>query len=134
MTIFTALIGNESQTDNMWFTIKYLVVATLFLLLLWRLSKWLIRRNGFKPTRIVKVHQTTPFTQGKWVTIMEIDGVFYIVASDKNGMVLLDKRETLDLTIAEDEGEKRFTELFKKQLVNQQIKRGDNQNEHEDEQ
>ena len=97
MAIFTASIGPNSQVDNMWFTIKYIVVATLFLLLLWLLSRWLIQKKGHVQTGFIKVHQTTPFVGGKLLSVIEIEGVFYIVATDKNNITLIDKRDNLEI-------------------------------------
>lgn len=97
MSIFTASIGPNSHGDNMWFTIKYIVVATLFLLLLWLLSRWLIQKKGRVQTGIIKVHQTMPFAGGKLLSVLEIDGVFYLIATDKNNITLIDKREHLEI-------------------------------------
>lgn len=97
MSIFTASIGPNSQVDNMWFTIKYIVVATLFLLLLWLLSRWLIQKKGHVQSGFVKVHQTMPFAGGKILSILEIEGVFYLIATDKNNITLIDKRENLEI-------------------------------------
>lgn len=97
MSIFTASIGLNSQSDNMWFTIKYIVVATLFLCALWLLSRWLVQKKGTIQHGFVKVHHTTAFANGKYLSIVEVDGIYYVLGTDKNGITLIDKREEMNI-------------------------------------
>lgn len=97
MSIFTASIGLNSQSDNMWFTIKYIVVATLFLCALWLLSRWLVQKKGTVQQGFVKVHHTTTFANGKYLSVVEVDGIYYVIGTDKSTITLIDKRDHIEI-------------------------------------
>ncbi len=91
MIIFTYLVGAYSRSENMWFTIKYIVVATLFLCVLWFISRWLTKQNFNRPGMYINVVQTTGMLGGKSFVLIEVQGIYYLLAMDKNNIVLIDQ-------------------------------------------
>lgn len=131
MSIFTASLGLNSQTDNMWFTIKYIVVATLFLCVLWFISRWLVQQKGSIQKSFVKKHHTTHFANGKYLSVVEVDGVYYVIATDKNNITLIDKREQLNLpNELPENGKKEFKDMLSK-IITKQGKKEENKDDGE---
>jgi len=101
MSIFTALIqasDKYNETNNTLFTIKYIIVATVFLLLLWWLSRWITKQqNVVKKNHNIKIMERMALSNDKFLYLIELDGIYYLVGSDKSGMTVIDKREHLNL-------------------------------------
>ncbi|GAB6109221.1 flagellar biosynthetic protein FliO [Fusibacter bizertensis] len=102
MNIFTCSIaglvpGYNRSTDTL-FMIKYIIVATVFLFLLWGASKYLTKKQfvGIK-NKNIKIIERVAITNDKFLFLVELDGVHYMISSDKNGMRLIDKREHLNI-------------------------------------
>ncbi|MCA0384172.1 MAG: flagellar biosynthetic protein FliO [Firmicutes bacterium] len=99
MNIFTlTILGVINRSTDTWFTIKYVVVATVFLLLLWGLSRYVTNRHSvIVREKNIKVIERVAISNEKSIYLFLLDGIYYLVASDKSGMTLLDKREHLNL-------------------------------------
>jgi hypothetical protein len=78
--------------------IKYIIVATVFLFLLWGISKYLTKKQfvGIR-NKNMKVIERVAITNDKYLFLVELDGIHYMISSDKNGMRLIDKREHLNI-------------------------------------
>jgi len=104
MNIFTCsmlAIGRSNNSSDTWFTIRYIIVATVFLFLLWGLSKYLTKRHfvGLREKNI-KVVERVAISNDKFLYLIELDKIFYLIGSDKSGMVMIDKREHLNIEIS----------------------------------
>lgn len=101
MNIFTSFIQASikyNDTNNTLFTIKYIIVATVFLLLLWWLSKWVTKQHGvIKRNTNIKVVERIAISNDKFIYLVELDQIFYLIGSDKSGMTVIDKREHLNI-------------------------------------
>jgi len=101
MNIFTSYIqatAKYNSSNNTLFTIKYIVVATVFLFLLWGLSKWVTRQNVvIKKNTNIKVVERIAISNDKFIYLIELDQMFYLIGSDKSGMTVIDKREHLNI-------------------------------------
>lgn len=102
MNIFTCSIAGfvpeYNRSSDTLFMIKYIIVATVFLFLLWGVSKFLTKRQfvGFR-NKNIKVIERIAITNDKFLFLVELDGVHYMISSDKSGMRLIDKREHLNI-------------------------------------
>lgn len=102
MNIFTCsiagLVPEYNRSSDTLFMIKYIIVATVFLFLLWGVSKFLTKRQfvGFR-NKNIKVIERIAITNDKFLFLVELDGVHYMISSDKSGMRLIDKREHLNI-------------------------------------
>lgn len=101
MDIFAYTIAGLTginRTNDTMFTIKYVVVVTVFLFLLWGVSRYLTKRQHltFKEKNI-KVVERVALSSDKYLYLIELDQVYYLVSSDKSGMSLIDKREHLNI-------------------------------------
>lgn len=105
MNILTFALSNSAgyynNSSDTWFTIKYIVVATVFLFLLWGLSKYLTKKDftGLAEKNI-KVIERIAISNDKFLYLIELDNVHYLVGCDKNGMTVIDKREHLNIEIS----------------------------------
>lgn len=101
MNIFAYTISSLSgygRSNDTWFTVKYFIVTIVFLFLLWVLSKVIINHNGPKVrSHNMKVIERISISRDKSIILVELDGIHYLIGSDKNNMVLLDKREDLNI-------------------------------------
>ncbi len=95
----THLAGYDNSSDTL-FTIKYIIVATVFLFLLWGLSKYLTKRHfvGLREKNI-KVIERIAISNDKFLYLVELDQIHYLIGSDKSGMTVIDKREHLNIEI-----------------------------------
>ena len=94
IAVFT---GNKNSNDTM-FTIKYIIVVTVFLFLVWGLSKLVTKRHfSTLGARNIKVIERIAISNDKFFYLIELDGVHYLIGSDKNGMTVIDKREHLNI-------------------------------------
>jgi flagellar biogenesis protein FliO len=101
MDIFAYTIAGVTginRTNDTMFTIKYVVVVTVFLFLLWGVSRYLTRRQHltFKEKNI-KIVERVALSNDKYLYLIELDQVHYLISSDKSGMSLIDKREHLKI-------------------------------------
>ncbi len=101
MSIFTYTISSLSgygRSNDTWFTVKYFIVAIVFLFLLWVVSKVIISQNGVKMrSNNMKVIERLSISKDKAILLVELDGIHYVIGSDRNNMVLLDKRDDLKI-------------------------------------
>ncbi|MDO4800179.1 MAG: flagellar biosynthetic protein FliO [Bacillota bacterium] len=68
----------------------------MFLLLLWFVSRYLIkRRGGFPSNSRIRVRERALLHGDTVVALVEVEGKNYIVASNKNSVTLLDVRDDL---------------------------------------
>lgn len=126
MNIFTCSltgISKYNSTSDTLFTVKYIIVATVFLLLLWGLSKYLTKRQGITiRQKNIKVIERIAISADKFLFLIELDGLYYLISSDKSGMRLIDKREHLnleDMKISETQSGA-FFEQLKKTIIKQE--------------
>lgn len=126
MNIFTCSltgISKYNSTSDTLFTVKYIIVATVFLLLLWGLSKYLTKRQGITiRQKNIKVIERISISADKFLFLIELDGLYYLISSDKSGMRLIDKREHLnleDMKISETQSGA-FFEQLKKTIIKQE--------------
>lgn len=101
MSIFTYTISSLSgygRSNDTWFTVKYFIVAIVFLFLLWVVSKVIISQNGVKVrSNNMKVIERISISKDKSILLIELDGIHYLIGSDRNNLSLLDKREDLKI-------------------------------------
>lgn len=94
IAVFT---GNKNSNDTM-FTINYIIVVTVFLFLLWGLSRMVTKRHfSTLSERNIKVIERIAISNDKFFYLIELDGVHYLIGSDKSGMTVIDKREHLNI-------------------------------------
>ncbi|OJV64680.1 MAG: hypothetical protein BGO41_13850 [Clostridiales bacterium 38-18] len=123
MNIFTCSltgISKYNSTSDTLFTVKYIIVATVFLLLLWALSKYLTKRQGVTiRQKNIKVIERVAISADKFLFLIELDGLYYLIGSDKNGMRLIDKREHLNLEYVKPQETQSgaFFEQLKKSII-----------------
>lgn len=97
-TCFIAAVTKETQISDTWFTVKYIIVATVFLFLLWGLSKYLTSKQSVKLNeRNIKVVERIAISNDKFFYLIELDKVYYLVGSHKGGFTVIDKREHLNI-------------------------------------
>ncbi|MDN5351459.1 MAG: Flagellar biosynthesis protein FliO [Clostridiales bacterium] len=128
MNFFTASIQN-TQSSDLWFTIKYIIVATLFIYLLWMFSRFLTKKNHIAlKGRRVKIVERVPLSNDKSLILVELGNIFYLIAVHKTGIVLLDTRTDLpDLSDAVSEPD--FLDRLKTALNHQKTSDKDTKNE-----
>lgn len=126
MNIFTCSltgISKYNSTSDTLFTVKYIIVATVFLLLLWALSKYLTKRQGVTVRqKNIKVIERIAISADKFLFLIELDGLYYLISSDKSGMRLIDKREHLNLEVMKTSETQSgaFFEQLKKSIIKQE--------------
>ncbi len=99
MNLITLSFINASRANDLWFTIRYLIVATLFIYFLWLFSKFLTKKSGISlKDRRIKLHERLPLSNDKYLILIELENIFYLVACDKNGYTVIDKRDNLDFS------------------------------------
>ena len=110
MNIFTCSltgISKYNSTSDTLFTVKYIIVATVFLLLLWGLSKYLTKRQGITiRQKNIKVIERISISADQFLFLIELDDLYYLISSYKSGMRFIDKREHLkldDMKISENQ-------------------------------
>ena len=88
------------------------IVATVFLFLLWGLSKYLTKRHfvGLREKNI-KVIERVAISSDKFLYLVELDQIHYLIGSDKSGMTVIDKREHLNIEIIEPQIDAFFEQL-----------------------
>ncbi|MBM7560597.1 flagellar biosynthetic protein FliO [Fusibacter tunisiensis] len=97
MSLFTYALTTYNQTDDVWFTIRYIVVATLFISVLWIFSKALTKKNQMSlKGRKIRVLERTLLSNDKSLVLVELENIFYLLAVDKTGIHVVDKRDDLD--------------------------------------
>ncbi|MDK2865865.1 MAG: Flagellar biosynthesis protein FliO [Clostridiales bacterium] len=98
-SIFMPLIldaSNASNVSNYWFSIKYVAMVVIFIYLLWIFSKWLTNKNYISlKDRNIKVLDRTALSNDKYIVLVELENIFYLLGVDKNGITLIDKRDDL---------------------------------------
>lgn len=101
MNIFTYTISSLSgygRSNDTWFTVKYFIVAIVFLFLLWVVSKLIISQNGVKMrSHNMKVIERISLSKDKSILLIELEGIHYLIGSDRNNIVLLDKRDDVKI-------------------------------------
>ena len=125
MGIFTCsilAIGSSNSSSDTLFTIRYIIVATVFLFLLWGFSKYLTKRHfvGLREKNI-KVIERVALSNDKFLYLIELDHIYYLVSSDKSGMTMIDKREHLNIEISKQIEPQ--TDAFFEQLKSSFLKR-----------
>lgn len=122
----TRLAGYDNSSDTL-FTIKYIIVATVFLFLLWGLSKYLTKRHfvGLREKNI-KVIERVAISSDKFLYLVELDQIHYLIGSDKSGMTVIDKREHLNIEISKQIEPQ--TDAFFEQLKTSILKRESKKN------
>lgn len=92
----TYALTSYNRSDDLWFTIRYIIVATLFICILWIFSKAITKKNYISlKDRRIKVVERTLLSNDKSLLLVELENIFYVLAMDKNGIHLIDKREDL---------------------------------------
>lgn len=126
MNIFTCSltgISKYNSTSDTLFTVRYIIVATVFLLLLWALSKYLTKRQGVNiRQKNIKIIERIAISADKFLFLIELDGLYYLISSDKSGMRLIDKREHLNLEVMKTSETQSgaFFEQLKKSIIKQE--------------
>ncbi len=122
----TRLAGYDNSSDTL-FTIKYIIVATVFLFLLWGFSKYLTKRHfvGLREKNI-KVIERIAISNDKFLYLVELDQIHYLIGSDKSGMTVIDKREHLNIEISKQIEPQ--TDAFFEQLKTSILKRESKKN------
>ena len=122
----TRLAGYDNSSDTL-FTIKYIIVATVFLFLLWGLSKYLTKKHfvGLREKNI-KVVERVAISSDKFLYLVELDQIHYLIGSDKSGMTVIDKREHLNIEISKQIEPQ--TDAFFEQLKTSILKRESKKN------
>jgi flagellar biogenesis protein FliO len=122
----TRLAGYDNSSDTL-FTIKYIIVATVFLFLLWVFSKYLTKRHfvGLREKNI-KVIERIAISNDKFLFLVELDHIHYLIGSDKSGMTVIDKREHLNIEISKQIEPQ--TDAFFEQLKTSILKRESKKN------
>jgi flagellar biogenesis protein FliO len=98
-------------------------VATVFLLLLWAVSKYLTKRQGVNiRQKNIKIIERIAISADKFLFLIELDGLYYLISSDKSGMRLIDKREHLNLEVMKTSETQSgaFFEQLKKSIIKQE--------------
>lgn len=116
------LTGNKNSNDTM-FTIKYIIVVTVFLFLLWGLSRMVTKRHyATLSNRNIKVIERIAISNDKFMYLIELDGIHYLIGSDKSGMTVIDKREHLNIEISKkiEPQPGAFFEQLKKSISNRE--------------
>lgn len=92
----TYALTSYNRADDLWFTIRYIIVATLFICILWIFSKAITKKNYISlKDRRIKVVERTLLSNDKSLILVELENIFYVLSMDKNGIHLIDKREDL---------------------------------------
>ncbi|MBE0450157.1 MAG: FliO/MopB family protein [Clostridia bacterium] len=92
----TYALTSYNRADDLWFTIRYIIVATLFICILWIFSKAITKKNYISlKDRRIKVVERTLLSNDKSLLLVELENIFYVLSMDKNGIQLIDKREDL---------------------------------------
>ncbi len=126
MNIFTCSltgISKYNSTSDTLFTVRYIIVATVFLLLLWAVSKYLTKRQGVNiRQKNIKIIERIAISADKFLFLIELDGLYYLISSDKSGMRLIDKREHLNLEVMKTSETQSgaFFEQLKKSIIKQE--------------
>lgn len=90
----------QHLTNDTWFMIQYAFVILVFLLLLWFLSRFIVKiGQGKQQGRNIQVMEVVRVGQDSFVYIVRVFDKFYVISQSKNAMLHLD---TLD-AIAEKE-------------------------------
>lgn len=91
-------ITNASNFSNYWFSIRYIAIVVIFMYLLWIFSKWLTKRNYISlKDRNIKVLDRIALSNDKYIVLVELENIFYLIGIDKSGMTVIDKRDDLDI-------------------------------------
>lgn len=116
----TYALTSYNRTDDLWFTIRYIIVATLFICILWIFSKAITKKNYISlKDRRIKVVERTLLSNDKSLLLVELENIFYVLAMDKSGIHLIDKREDLthEQFIKEDVKNTSFVDQLKKSII-----------------
>lgn len=113
--------ANQASWFALFYKVNYVTVVNLLLFVgimvaIYYLSKYLLAKTPYSaPFRSGKVKERLYIGQQSSLTVVELQGVYYILANDKGRTVLLDKREDLEYPIQET-GVKQpdFGEILKK--------------------
>ncbi len=117
---FTYALTSYNRTDDLWFTIRYIIVATLFICILWIFSKAITKKNYISlKDRRIKVVERTLLSNDKSLLLVELENIFYVLAMDKSGIHLIDKREDLthEQFVKEDVQGKSFVNQLKRSII-----------------
>lgn len=116
----TYALTSYNRTDDLWFTIRYIIVATLFICILWIFSKAITKKNYISlKDRRIKVVERTLLSNDKSLLLVELENIFYVLAMDKSGIHLIDKREDLthEQFVKEDVKNTSFVDQLKKSII-----------------
>lgn len=116
----TYALTSYNRSDDLWFTVRYIIVATLFICILWIFSKAITKKNYISlKDRRIKVVERTLLSNDKSLLLVELENIFYVLAMDKNGIHLIDKREDLthEQFVKEDVDGLSFVNLLKKSII-----------------
>lgn len=82
------------KTVNAWGSIKYVLVVSIFLFLIWVVSRLVIKMTKKTTTgRQIDLIDRISVAQDSYVYIVRIKGINYVIAQNKGGITLIDKRE-----------------------------------------
>jgi flagellar biogenesis protein FliO len=95
---FSPAFFDASNSENYLFSLKYVFVVVTFIYLLWIFSRWLTKRNYISLNdRNIKVLERTALSNDKYIILVELENIFYLLGVDKNGIHVIDKRDDLEL-------------------------------------
>ena len=117
---FTYALTSYNRADDLWFTIRYIIVATLFICILWIFSKAITKKNYISlKDRRIKVVERTLLSNDKSLLLVELENIFYVLAMDKSGIHLIDKREDLthEQFVKDDVKSTSFVDQLKKSII-----------------
>jgi len=118
---FSPVLFDASNNQNYWFSVKYVFVVVTFIYLLWIFSRWLTKRNYISlKDRNIKVLERTALSNDKYIILIELENIFYLLGVDKNGIQVIDKRDDLELDTFITKAEKSsvsFSALLKSSMA-----------------
>lgn len=87
---------------DFFYWLRYVAILLVFFYVVYVTTKFVAKFNQANlSNRNLKIIDQISLTSDKSIAIVEIGGIHYILAMDKNGVYLIDKREDLKLSAAE---------------------------------
>lgn len=119
MQLFASLNASPIGGSETGFFVKTLLIVVLFLYFLWLISKFLLRQSQVKGLNKAKIVEMKPIMQGKTLMVIQLEGWYYVLVSDKNNTTLIDKRSDLNYEI---ENHEKMSASFFHDLLNTKLK------------
>ncbi len=118
---FTLSVAFAFFKSSDWgFALKYLVLMAIFIYLLWIFSKYITKKNYISlKDKNIKVLERVALSNDKYIILVELENIFYLIGIDKQGMTVIDKRDdlSLDMFIGKAESMGSFSEQLKSSIL-----------------